>query len=90
MANGTKTEFIIIASNYRLKQLLGVPKIRMNQEVIMWFHCTILQIGIYIILKIEFDLLSKVTNIKCSKIVDNILSGCILRLQVLHSNIKTV
>ena len=33
-ANGTKTEFIIIASNYRLKQLLGDPKIRMNQEVI--------------------------------------------------------
>ena len=33
-ANGTKTQFIIIASNYRLKHILGDSKKTMNQDVI--------------------------------------------------------
>lgn len=34
LVNATKTEFIIIASNYRLKQLLCDPQIVINQEII--------------------------------------------------------
>ena len=34
LANATKTEFIVTASNYRLKQLLVDPKIKMKHEVI--------------------------------------------------------
>ena len=33
-ANASKTEFMIIASNYRLKQLVSDPKIKINKEVI--------------------------------------------------------
>ena len=33
-ANSTKTEFIVIASDYRLKQLLRNPKVKIDHEVI--------------------------------------------------------
>ena len=33
-ANTTKTEFMIIASNYRLNQLLHEPQIKLNQQII--------------------------------------------------------
>ena len=34
LANKTKTEFIIIASKYRLKQLIRDPQVKMDKEVV--------------------------------------------------------